>query len=339
VVLGKSSATDWPFDACIGALGETDGARFEDAADNYVSLGLPPALSFVRRDPVLTAHRFYGDEPWAVAGYRGYVGGIRSLGLPEEAALTAPIFSGARIPRDGKVHQLKSVLMFKDGRWSRTLELDGAKGLEPDAPFAGLPASSDPSHFGLLIRYAVLETADREADSVARAGALRAIVDRPAWLLAPAGCIADALPSAFHDLAFGMRSCAGGRLEDCLSECEGGSAASCYEIGLEMQETHQAESLSGPFYERACRLGGASGCTNAAAAPSLEKTACAGRTFQAVCDRDGDPWACAMFAMGLMNAKGKPDVARARAAFTKSCARGLDDPACVAATRLSEKLK
>jgi hypothetical protein len=81
---------------------------------------------------------------------------------------------------------------------------------------------------------------------------------------------------------------------------------------------------------RACQLGSASACTNAAAGRP-EQDACALETYEATCERGSDPWGCVMLGGLLVKEEQHRDLERARKVLPKACAIADDDPACQAA--------
>jgi TPR repeat protein len=95
------------------------------------------------------------------------------------------------------------------------------------------------------------------------------------------------------------------------------------------------------LFLRACRLGVASGCTNAAADIDLRRERAAGTaeactvpTYERTCAA-GDAWGCTMLGDALLVGRGvRADPSRARVALEKACHGDEADPACVAARRL-----
>jgi hypothetical protein len=102
------------------------------------------------------------------------------------------------------------------------------------------------------------------------------------------------------------------------------------------------EAVVSALFVRACRLGNASACTNAAAgrAKALEALdPCSIRPVRRVWDLGADPWACTMSAAEMVkNIRTAEDEAKVRNLVDAGCRFGPADPACEAATRLLDKL-
>jgi hypothetical protein len=104
------------------------------------------------------------------------------------------------------------------------------------------------------------------------------------------------------------------------------------------------QSVAVVLYEKSCRLGIASGCTNYGAMATerngFETTECAGRAFEYAC-ANADPWGCSMhgevLGRGLL---GKTDFAAARAAFDRACEVSEDKTgdACLSAKESIQRL-
>jgi hypothetical protein len=157
-------------------------------------------------------------------------------------------------------------------------------------------------------------------------------------------CPAELIPTK-QDLSYlSLDHCRSPRLQQCLKSCEAGRAGSCYWLAYALQSKKVSDTASEALYQRACRLGIVSGCTNRAAGmlhlkepiPRLEQ--CAASTFSKACDLD-DPWACTMFAQQLIRGAGveKNDELALRV-LEKSCKYGSEDPACVEAMQLKAEL-
>jgi TPR repeat protein len=139
--------------------------------------------------------------------------------------------------------------------------------------------------------------------------------------------------------------CTPGRFSSCLSRCSEGEAGACYWLGYELQQGHAESSVSELLYQRSCRLGIASGCTNRAAGqladhPNDAKAqACAAQTFAKTCSLD-DPWGCTMYGFHLSRGIGvAQDRQLALKVLNKSCRYGTDDPACSSGMRLKDELQ
>jgi TPR repeat protein len=110
---------------------------------------------------------------------------------------------------------------------------------------------------------------------------------------------------------------------------------------LEIQAIALDSAAAQALFLRSCRLGYASGCTNAAAGrlQGGPMDQCSLRTFQQICDRAGDPWACTMLGSALERGEATSrDPARARAALAKACHADQEDSACQAAKAILSRL-
>jgi hypothetical protein len=238
-----------------------------------------------------------------------------------------------------KAHYLKATVWPDRDDWTRAVELDGDRKLVDAKPWK----ASVKSKGRLLVQYAVVETPDAEVDRDAQASAIRRLTERPGWLTAGAeSCPADVLPFRFSSTGFYSGACSGGRLGDCVRECEQGSSQSCYHAALEGQARGFDEAVVSALFVRACHLGNASACTNAAAGRTKVPEgfdACSIRTFRRVCELAADPWACTMTAGESVKSIQTPeDEARVRDLVDAGCRFGPEDPACQAASGLLDKL-
>ncbi len=311
-----------PMEACLM------GTNATDLAETFADSVLPPLASLALAETATAARRFYGDSLHGVPKQVGWVGTAYWRGAPPSPELEAHgYFTGAdlRVPHDGRPRLVKVVIALHADKWKRTIEVDG----EPLEVNRVLPIPS--GDFALHVQFAVLEgVADPVDDEAARARAVRAVGRAPEWLPAGDRCASEVLPSAFRLANFETDGARGGRLPAALERCRSGAAGACYEAALELQRTTETSTLSTPLFLRACALGDASGCTNAAANTFDE--ACGVKVFSATCERGDDPWGCTMLAMQLVRGKETPhDVPRARAALRRACRFGEEDPACRAA--------
>ena len=330
-------AADTPaasLDACLFGAGDSPEERLETVVEAFVGLAFPPVLSHVKGEPVLGAQPFWGEEPWGVPGRRGYVSAVQGRGSADpDAFAEAALFTEIpQLPRDGKLHLLKAVLYGKDGFWVRTVELDGAGIGVAERRFAPLDPQAEP---GGIVRYAVFDALARPAVAGGRQQALEQLKAREAWLFPAVDCPADVVPAKLPEFSFSLTTCRGERLLDCLVECQRGAASFCYMAALETQASGGDPATEQALFVRSCRLGYASGCTNAAAgrlAGDRTMDQCSLRTFEQICERAGDPWACTMFGGALAQAEATPrDPARARTVLAKACEADQTDPACAAA--------
>lgn len=311
--------------------GDSREARLADAAAAFVGGALAPLLSRLKGDAVLEARAFWGDEPWAVPGVRGFASAVVARGGADGARFAqAPLFSGIpELPQDGKVHLLKAVVASSGDAWLRTIELDGGATSVSDSRFAALDAQDAP---GMV-----------PPAQDARARALERLRSREAWLTSTEACPADLMPATMPDFAYSSGACRGGRLLECLALCEKRAASFCCAAAQEVLQAKEDPGGAQALLLRSCELGFASGCTNAAAGrlgQTSEMDGCSERTFERTCERASDPWACTMHGAALVRSgAAKRDAVRARAALDKACRGNQDDAACRAADALSKDLE
>lgn len=131
----------------------------------------------------------------------------------------------------------------------------------------------------------------------------------------------------------------------CLAACKSGKGEYCYWLGTALQGPASPDLAAEILFQRACKLGVASGCTNHAAAmlpqPPVKVAAqsCPARTFERTCAAN-DPWGCSMlgFILGQDKANAR-NRQRALEALKKSCRFGEEDPACRAANGIRKDLQ
>ena len=138
--------------------------------------------------------------------------------------------------------------------------------------------------------------------------------------------------------------CTPGRLSGCLSKCSTGGGGSCYWLAYALQQSQADRRASEALFQRACKLGVMSGCTNRAAGMLAEKKddssaqACAAETFSRTCAFD-DPWACTMYASLLNRGIGvAKNNALALKVLEKACKYGPEDQACIYGTQLKKEI-
>lgn len=318
-VLATSGASE--FDYCLMGLGADRQSATDEAATVLARFGLPPLLA-ATGSAVPLALPFSGRSRWGVPGRRGYAGVslVRGSLAGEEPAL---FDEPPPLPLDSGLHLLKAVVECDERQCSRTLELDGREVQQGHR----LRWRLDGGKFGMAVKFAVFGGPDTHDDPEALRAAQAALAEQPSWLFTPAACLSDKLPARFVDFSFDDEACLGGRLLACVEECRAGMPASCYSAALAAQrddalslDTDQA------LFVRACTLGMASGCTNAAAF-LLKKDAadpCAGPAFEVVCERGYDPWACTMLAKALLAHADKPDAQRLQRLLAEACRLGDD---------------
>lgn len=146
---------DTELEACIYGRGPSVDEAVAQAAGVWIHAAGAPILSVLAAQPQGPALHFEGTEAWGVPGCHGFVG---SIALPRgsvdpQAFATAPLFAGHSFDLDdGELHIIKAVLMGKDGRWQRTLELDGHTDKYVDAWPDGPPCPDGPT---LMVRFAI----------------------------------------------------------------------------------------------------------------------------------------------------------------------------------------
>ncbi len=170
-----------------------------------------------------------------------------------------------------------------------------------------------------------------------------AVAKKADWLNDAEICPAALLPKDDALREPGANTCRTA-LGECLSRCDSGDANSCYWLAYAVQQGKGKTQTSEALFQRACRLGIVSGCTNRAAGmeeDALQDKAlqrCAVRTFALGCSHD-DPWACTMYAFHLTRGMGvKADLDQALHALEKSCTDGPEDPACRYGNGLKEEI-
>jgi hypothetical protein len=341
VLTTVAAAPKSSLDACVIGGGDSPAERLQGVAEAFVGVAFPPLFSRWKGEPMLDSRPFWGDEPWGVPGRRGYVGPVLGRGSVDVAAFKeAPLFAEVPgLPRDGELHLLKAVLWTKDGSWMRTVELDGHGAGVTERRFGPIGPQSEP---GMVVRYAVFDRAAPPVSAVGRDRALERLRARESWLFPAGDCPADLIPAVLPAFSFAFTACRGGRLLDCLQECQRGAASFCYMAALETQSADVDPDAVQALYLRSCRLGYASGCTNAAAGRHPKDgplDECSLRTFAQVCERAGDPWACTMLGGALERGEATSrDPARARTVLAKACSADQEDPACRAAKAILGRL-
>ncbi|MCU9948490.1 tetratricopeptide repeat protein [Pseudomonas sp. PDM13] len=165
------------------------------------------------------------------------------------------------------------------------------------------------------------------------------------WTQEAEQCPADLMP-ARRALEINVHDCnTADQLDGCLTLCTAGDAYSCLRTAVTLQQLGGDPASFEPLYQRACKLGATSGCTNHAAGlyradmQNERVQACAARSFTRACDQD-DPWACTMYGMYLARGIGvKKDLPKALEVLKKSCKHGEEDPACSNALQLGASIR
>jgi len=160
---------------------------------------------------------------------------------------------------------------------------------------------------------------------------VRRIAEKNDWLAATKLCPTDLMPSRAPVDARNDHCKA--PYDTCLSKCEAGDGGSCYWLAYQLQQNGAQSEIYESLFQRSCKLGIVSGCTNHAAAllrakDDVSTQKCAARTFERGCGYE-DPWACTMYALVLSRGLGvAQDEASALKVLDKSCKYGDSDPAC-----------
>lgn len=128
----------------------------------------------------------------------------------------------------------------------------------------------------------------------------------------------------------------------CIAACRSGKGEYCYWLANALQTTAPDDKASEILFQRSCKLGVASGCTNRAAAMMKETEgakSCPARTFRRTCAAN-DAWGCAMYGFILSRDKSDPrNKQRALEVLENACQYGEEDPACRSATALRRDLQ
>jgi len=330
------------------------GADLSEAVDALVKSALPPVVSAVRDEPLLGATHTWSDTVHGIDGQSAFLGDYRVRGDADDPLISRFIADGVfagmpQLPHDGRMHLVKVVALAKDGELRRTVELDGAAKIEDGKLVGGRSAGSGANaragsgantHAGsaanahavspsMLVAFAVLDGGpDPQPDERLRAEARRRLAAHPAWLPDPAVCPAKIFPRSFGPREWDPVAARGGRLLHAFRGCEAGSGELCYSAAQELLAESSRDPAAESLFLRACQLGNASACTNAAA-DRPEQDDCAFETYEASCERGNDPWGCVMLGATLVNGDEKHrDIERARKVLPKGCALGDGDPAC-----------
>jgi hypothetical protein len=315
------------------------GTDFADAARALTEHALPPLISAIRQQPVLDVSHAWSDTSRGIPGHSAYLGRYYVRGDARGPAVPDLLDAGVladlpEIPVDGRMHLLKVIVEAKGGDWIRDLELDGDIKLETARPLK-IPSSAP----AMVVAFVVLDgEPDPQNDAAARREAHQRLAAHPKSLPDPTECPAKLMPARFVlRNTWDDTAARGGRLLYAVRACESGDGEHCYAAAQELIAEDQKSPAAQSLFLAACRLGLASGCTNAAASHAQDD--CSFATYEASCDRGQDSWGCAMLGIALV--RGDPrhrDLQRARAVLPEACRLGQDDPACQAASQLLESL-
>jgi len=314
------------------------GRDLADVADELIENALPPIISALRDVPVLRATHAWSDTADAIPGHSAYFGVYRATGYANPPSVEHLFDDGLfanppPLPHDGRMHLLKLVAVSEGSTWKRTFEIDGASGTQDNKPLEG--RSDIPT---IVVAFAALDgNADPLDDKHARDDALRRLAAHPLWLPDPNGCPAKLLPANLETTWWDPLAARGGRLLHAIRGCERGAAQLCYAAAQEFADENPPSPVGQSLFLRACRLGSASGCTNAAAGRPAQDD-CAFATYEASCERGKDPWGCTMLGIALVKDAKHHDIARARTILPRGCSADEDNPACRTAKQVLESL-
>ena len=186
-------------------------------------------------------------------------------------------------------------------------------------------------------------SAAAEAVSPAQTRVVGRIAEKKDWLADTKLCPADVMPIRGPGVHASVDECKTPPYDTCLAKCEAGSAGSCYSLAVQLQRNSAPFEIFESLFQRSCKLGVVSGCTNHAAGllhakDDVPTQKCAARTFERGCKAD-DPWACTMYGLQLSRGLGiAQDLAAALKVLEKSCKYGDSDPACGYAKELRKEI-
>jgi len=174
----------------------------------------------------------------------------------------------------------------------------------------------------------------------------RAVLAKTQWVTEAQLCPTTVITKREATDHLAANDCKPGGLSSCLARCSGGVPGSCYWLAYALQQQDAPPDSYESLYQRACKLGVMSGCTNRAAGILVatqgadeRAQSCAAATFEAVCAFD-DPWACTVRALHLSRGMGvKQDTERALRVLAKSCKYGAQDEACTYGERIRRDIE
>lgn len=171
------------------------------------------------------------------------------------------------------------------------------------------------------------------------------VLTKQEWINETKTCPSDAMKSSQNKITMKQDECRSPHMSTCFKACDSGSGESCYWLGQALQEVKTTPVVYESLYQRACKLGITSGCTNRAAgmlndsANNIDANECSAKTFAKACTFD-DPWGCTMYAYQLTQGSGVPkDKALALKVLEKSCKFGLADQACEYGLMLKKRIE
>jgi hypothetical protein len=203
------------------------------------------------------------------------------------------------------------------------------------------------SKLSLLVLVAIIGFPAQQAcaqSSVEAATVAKAVLSHTEWVSEADMCPSEIMSKNKALYRLPRIRCSQGEFNSCLSKCEDAEAGACYGIAQILIQESAFRPAAQVLYQRACKLGIASGCTNRAAALLKQRQddpraqICAAETFSKACSLD-DPWACTMYALHLSRGLGvKRDPDLALKVLGKACENGPQDDACKAGMSLQKQL-
>jgi hypothetical protein len=171
------------------------------------------------------------------------------------------------------------------------------------------------------------------------------IQEKPDWLFPIDTCPEQIIPPLEQEINYLSEGCKDDPLA-CLEKCKSADGNACYALALHLQELKGLEqNESEALFQRSCKLGIISGCTNRAAfkmnaePENPEVLKCSADTFEKTCERN-DPWGCTMYALTLSQGIGRQkSLDMALTVLDKSCKYGEEDPACQEGNKIKEQIK
>ncbi len=150
-------------EACVLGYGDTLDLAVKQAAEIWLKLVGLPVLSLAFGHALTGVEHFSGTERWGVPGRHGFVGpfSLRGdhQGLCTDELGECDLFRFDGYPEDPLRHLAKITLVVADGRWCRTLEIDGHDLVQVDENWdVPIPV---PSGSVVCVRFAVFELPER----------------------------------------------------------------------------------------------------------------------------------------------------------------------------------
>lgn len=152
-----SGDSEDPLDFCVVGVNSDRKAALEEAASSWMQAGCNLVLSYMHGRPVLDAYFDENGEELGIQNSQVYVGNqMERLNSPSDLSNISqvPLFRYAsEMAPPGKFHLAKAVLEATgNGKWKRTIEIDGHCGSYMDDEWTLLPA---PNNFGTVSAFAL----------------------------------------------------------------------------------------------------------------------------------------------------------------------------------------